>query len=35
MIRDYEETAEACGVPPDEERLRSIREALTGLEVEG
>ena len=35
MIRDYEETAEACGVPPDEERLRSIREALTGLEEEG
>ena len=35
MIRDYEETAEACGVPPDEKRLRSIREALTGLEEEG
>jgi len=34
MIRDYEETAAVCGVQPDEERLRLIREILASFSNE-
>jgi hypothetical protein len=34
MIRDCEETAAACGVQPDEERLRPIREILASVSDE-
>jgi tetratricopeptide (TPR) repeat protein len=34
IVPDYEETAAACGVQPNEERLRSIREILASVSGE-